>query len=99
MKIAQLLLILLALLWSTAGFAAGKQYDLRVDGLACAFCAYGIEKKFTQTDGVEGVEINLKKGLVIVTTDANKNFSEAELTRLIHDAGFTLKSIQEKALP
>jgi len=88
----------LTLLWSSFGFAAGTQYDLRVDGLACPFCAYGIEKKFTKTEGVDSVDINLQKGLVVVKTDDGKTFSEDNLKEIINDAGFTLKSMTEKPL-
>jgi len=87
----------LALIWSSASFAGGTEYDLRVDGLACPFCAYGIEKKFTKTEGVESVDVDLKKGLVIVKTGDGKSFKEDELKTIIHDAGFTMKSMTEKA--
>lgn len=85
-----------AMLWSSSSFAGGTQYEMRVDGLACPFCAYGIEKKFTKTEGVETVDIDLKKGLVIVKTTEAKSFKEDELKTIIHDAGFTLKSMTEK---
>ena len=35
---------LLAMVLSGAAFAGGNQYALAVDGLACPFCAYGVEK-------------------------------------------------------
>ena len=99
MKTINLLLAAVTLLfWSGTSFAAGTQYDLRVDGLACPFCAYGIEKKFTKTEGVEKIDINLLKGLVIVDTIEGKTFTETELKQIIDDAGFTLKSVTEKAL-
>lgn len=99
MKNSLPLILLTTLLWSGATLAAGKLYELRVDGMACAFCAYGIEKKFTKMDGVEGVDINLQKGLVQVKTRADKTFTKDELKTLIHDSGFTLKSLQEKSTP
>jgi len=86
------------LIWSSTSFAAGTQYDLRVDGLACPFCAYGIEKKFTKTAGVEKIDIDLKNGLVIVSTSDGKTFKEEELKQIIDDSGFTLKSMTEKPL-
>jgi len=96
MKTMYLLFTALTLLWSSLAFAAGNQYDLRVDGLACPFCAYGIEKKFIKTDGVEKVEIDLKNGLVVVKTIEGKTFEEAQLKQIIKDAGFTMKSMTEK---
>lgn len=35
------------LMATAAALAAGPSYRLAVDGLACPFCAYGIEKKLT----------------------------------------------------
>jgi len=96
-KHSTLFLTSLTLLWGSLGFASGTEYDLRVDGLACPFCAYGIEKKFTKTEGVESVDVNLVEGLVIVKTNENKTFKEEELKNIINDAGFTLKSMTEKA--
>lgn len=87
-----------ALLVSGLALAAGTQYDLRVDGLACPFCAYGIEKQFLKTEGVESVDIDLKNGLVIVKTAGGKTFTEDELKTIINDAGFTMKSMTEKPL-
>jgi len=91
-------IILLLSLWTNLTFAAGTEYDMRVDGLACPFCAYGIEKKFTKTEGVKSVDIDLKNGLVIVKTKEGKIFTENELKKIINDTGFTMKSMTEKAL-
>jgi len=86
----------ITLLWSSFSFAAGTQYNMRVDGLACPFCADGIEKKFTKTEGVESVDINLQKGLVIIKTAEGKTFKENTLKEIINDAGFTMKSVTEE---
>jgi len=95
----QLLLILsFVVLFNSPVFAAGKQYDLRVDGLACPFCSYGIEKKLTKTEGVEKVDIDLKNGLVVVKTADGKTFTEDQLRNIVKDAGFTMKSMTEKSL-
>jgi len=88
----------IALLWSSFSFAGGTQYDMRVDGLACPFCAYGIEKKFIKTEGVDSVDIDLQKGLVIVKTGEGKTFQEEKLKEIINDAGFTMRSVTEKDL-
>ena len=92
------ILISIILLWSSFSFADGTQYNLRVDGLACPFCAYGIEKKFIQTEGVKTVDIDLQNGLVIVKTTGGKTFTENRLKQIINDAGFTMKSKTEKPL-
>ena len=94
----KLIHIILLSIWSNLAFAVGTQYDLRVDGLACPFCAYGIEKSFIKTEGVKSVEIDLKNGLVIVKTKEGKTFTENKLKVIINDAGFTMKSMTEKSI-
>ncbi len=88
--------MLITSLWSATLFAAGTQYNLRVDGLACPFCAYGIEKKLIRTEGVESVTFDLEKGLVIVKVEAGVILTEARLKQLVDDAGFTLRSLSEQ---
>ena len=83
------------LFWSTTPFAASPQYNLRVDGIACPFCAYGIEKKLLQTKGVASVTFDLEKGLVVVKVKEGVILSEAQLEQLVSDAGFTLRSMNE----
>jgi mercuric ion binding protein len=92
------LLTVTILLWSTTLFAVGTQYSLRVDGLACPFCAYGIEKKLIRTEGVESVTFDLEKGVVIVKVSEGVTLTEAQLKQLVDDAGFTLRSMSELPL-
>ncbi len=87
------------MLWSSMVLSAGTQYDLRVDGLSCPFCAYGIEKKLKKTKGVDAVEIDLEQGVVVVNTEEGVKLSEAQFKQLVKDAGFTLRSMTEKPLP
>jgi len=85
-------------LWANVALAAGTQYDMRVDGLACPFCAYGIEKGFLKTEGVKSVDIDLQNGLVVIVTEDGKTFTENKLKTIINDTGFTMKSMTEKAV-
>lgn len=86
------LMTLLVLLWTTPLFAAGKQYALEVAGLACPFCAYGIEKKLNGIDGVEDVEIHIGESKTIVILREGATLSEEQARQAIKEAGFTLGS-------
>ncbi len=85
---------LLAILLSTAAFAGGNHYALAVDGLACPFCAYGVEKRLGAIEGVESVEIDVKSGQVAVTLAEGKTLSEEVARQAVEDAGFTLRSLK-----
>jgi len=91
-----ILLAAVTLLWSLTLFAAGTQYNLRVDGLSCPFCAYGIEKKLIRTEGVESVAFDLEKGVVMVKVGEGVTLTESQLKKLVDDAGFTLRSMSEQ---
>ncbi len=93
-----IVMILLVLTWSVAALAAGTQYQMRVDGLACPYCAYGIEKKLNAIDGVDKIDIDLENGLVIVDVTDGVKLSDEKMTELFNDAGFTYRSKTEKAL-
>ncbi len=99
MKARTFLLAMCMLAASGVVMAAGMQYELRVDGLACPFCAYGIEKKLKKTAGVKTVEFDLEAGKVIVTTEESARFTEKEMERLIEEAGFTLRGMTKRELP
>ncbi|MAN62606.1 MAG: hypothetical protein CMI60_11755 [Parvibaculum sp.] len=76
-------------------FAAQTQYRLQVDGLACPFCAYGIEKELTRTDGIAAIDIDINAGAVTVTTIEGATMTEAQADQIVKDAGFTLRGFEK----
>jgi len=78
--------------------AAGTQYAMRVDGLACPYCAYGIEKKLKQIDGVKRIDVDLDKGLVTVNVREGVELTEPQMKQLFKDAGFTYRSMTNQPL-
>ncbi len=97
MKILMTVMVL-SLGWSAAAFADGTRYELRVDGLTCPFCAYGIEKKLNAIDGVDEVEFDLNSGLVTVDVAEGTSLDDSQMTELFNDAGFTYRSMTETPL-
>ena len=82
------------MLLASSVYAAGPSYRIEVDGLACPFCAYGIEKKLNASPGVERVETDIKHGVVIVTMDDGAALDETAAKRAVKEAGFTLKGFK-----
>ena len=74
---------------------ADTQYELRVDGMACPYCAYGIEKKLKALGGVIGdsLQVKLNEGIVRFNVVDPTNITEPDLDKLINDSGFTLRSV------
>lgn len=79
---------------ATGVWAAPVSYQLRVDGLACPFCAYGIEKKLGALKGVERVETNIKNGVVVVTMHDGTTLDEATAKKAVKEAGFSLRKFE-----
>ena len=84
----------LMLFAATAVLADSHVYKLHVDGLACPFCAYGVEKKVGALKGVETVEIDIESGLVAVTVADDATLDEATAKRAVDEAGFTLRKFE-----
>lgn len=84
----------LILFTATAALAETYVYKLYVDGLACPFCAYGVEKQIGGLDNIESVEILIDEGYVIVTMASGKTLEEADAKQAISDAGFTLRKFK-----
>ena len=92
---AQRMAIALSLmLVATSVLAAPLSYRLRVDGLACPFCAYGIEKKLGALEGVQSVETNIRDGAVIVIMKDGFTLDEATARKAVKEAGFSLRKLE-----
>lgn len=80
--------------------AAGAEdqavYTLQADGLACPFCAYGIEKQLTRIAGVESVETDVASGTVVITMKSGATLTEADAKRAVDAAGFTMRGFRRK---
>ena len=83
----------LALLVCIAPAFAAQTIKMTVDGMVCAFCAQGIEKKLRAQKETADLFISLDKKIVCVTPKEGTDFSDQRLTQLLNDAGYTVKSI------
>ncbi len=70
-----------------------QQIFIRVDGASCPFCAFGLEKRLGQIEGVNDVKLEMKEGKVIVTLEEGAVVSEEALRQAVDDAGFTPREI------
>jgi periplasmic mercuric ion binding protein len=93
--IKKLYLLVATLVFSIAALAADNRYLLGVDGLACPFCAYGIEKRLNRIDGVVDVQVDVGESVVHVTMREGKTLTEERASQAVDEAGFTLRSFSE----
>lgn len=74
--------------------AGGTRVEVRVDGLSCPFCAYGLEKRLTEIEGVVDLNIDVPKGLVTFAISEGNTVAEQVIDQAIRDAGFTPREIK-----
>ena len=71
------------------GLFAQNSIDVQVDGLACPFCAYGLEKKLSDLDGVDSIKIDIEEGLVTLIVQEDTTITEEVIKEKVKEAGFT----------
>ena len=69
---------------------------IRVDGLACPFCAQGLEKKLKALDATAEVDIRLNEGLVLLSLNPEQTVTDEQLTKAVKNAGFVLREIKRR---
>lgn len=75
-----------------------EKVTARVDGLACPFCAYGVEKKLERLEGVDSLEVRINEGLVILYSKDNGRIDEKMINRKIEEGGFTPRGVKRQTL-
>ena len=81
-------------LTSMSALAQVEQTTLRVDGLACPFCAYGLEKKMMKLEGYKTFKVLINEGKVIVGWRQDKPLDVQAIHTAVKKAGFTLRGMK-----
>ncbi len=87
--------IIATLFFSVSAIAQHKQYEMKVEGLSCPICSYGLEKKLKQIDGIGNINIELTTGIVTFTMKEGKIITEEQVKKKVKDAGYTFKYLKE----
>ena len=85
--------LVLSTLLSNAAFAT-QTIKANVNGMVCAFCAQGIEKKMRALSQTKDVYVNLKQRVVAVELKDGQTLSNDKVKDLIKDAGYEVTSIE-----
>jgi len=85
---------MLVLLSAASTFASIDEVRLHVEGLACPFCTFGIEKGLKKVPGVISAETTIRTGVVRVQMEPSTPLDYAALWEAVKESGFTLASIE-----
>ena len=86
-------LTLALMLFAATAFAEPQIYKLQVYGLACPFCAFGIEKKLSEIEGVDQLDTDIKAGVILLTMKDGVLLDETAAKQAVDQAGFTLRGL------
>ena len=83
----------LALVASSPAFAV-QSLKAKVNGMVCAFCAQGIEKKLRALSETSDVYVNLSQKIVAVQVKDGATLSPDVVREIVKEAGYDVASIE-----
>jgi copper chaperone CopZ len=87
--------------WATGIFSyanAAESTKVTVNGMVCAFCAQGIEKRLGKLPVVKTVFVDLKQKIVAVEAKEGQKLDGKTITAEITDAGYDVVKLETVAL-
>jgi copper chaperone CopZ len=85
--------LLCALTLAAQGAASGT-VKLQVNGMVCAFCAQGIEKRLTALPATGEIYINLSRKVVAVQPKAGQTIDVEKVKAEITEAGYDVVKVE-----
>ncbi|RZL02058.1 MAG: heavy-metal-associated domain-containing protein [Rubrivivax sp.] len=88
------ILIAVALAGITTTSLAATSVKATVNGMVCAFCAQGIEKRLSKLPAAQAVYVDLKQKMVAVEAKAGQSLDGQAITAEITDAGYDVIKLE-----
>lgn len=63
--------------------------QVKIDGLSCPFCIYGLEKKLKRVEGVEELKLQFDTGIAEIKIKDDKSIDVDGIRKAVKDGGFT----------
>ena len=73
---------------------AATSVKVRVNGMVCAFCAQGIEKRLSKLPATQSVFVDLKQRVVAVEAKEGQTLDAKTVSAEIVDAGYDVVKIE-----
>lgn len=72
----------------TTSAMLSNEIKVKVNGMVCAFCAQGIEKKFKAQKEVESVQVSLENKFVKLKFKNGQRLSNEKIAIILKEAGY-----------
>ena len=73
---------------------AAQSVKATVNGMVCAFCAQGIEKRLSKLPATQAVYVDLKRKIVAVEAKEGQTLDGKVITAEIADAGYDVTKLE-----
>jgi periplasmic mercuric ion binding protein len=93
LKMRNIIILVSILFTAMTVNAQMDQFTLRVDGLGCPFCAYGLEKKFKDVKGIKDIKIDIQTGKMTFNVPVTTMLTLEQADDRVNKAGYTAKAI------
>ncbi|MES2511792.1 MAG: heavy metal-associated domain-containing protein [Pseudomonadota bacterium] len=87
--------VLAATLGSASTAFAAESIKASVNGMVCAFCAQGIEKRLSKMPATKSVFVDLKKKVVAVEAKEGQTLDGKAIAAEITDAGYDVVKLEK----
>lgn len=64
-------------------------FSVKVDGLGCPFCAFGLEKKFKELEGISDIKIEMETGMLTFNYPTEQVLTIDRVEEQVEAAGYT----------
>jgi len=91
--IVGLALVLAPALWLPAE-AQLVEFTVGVNGLACPFCAYGLEKHLKKMPGAKSVHIDINRGAATVQLTGAAGVTYQQIVAAVEKSGFSVRDVE-----
>jgi mercuric ion binding protein len=88
------LVITLSLALASLPSLAANSIKATVNGMVCAFCAQGIEKRISSMPATKAVFVDLKKKTVAIEAKEGQTLDGKAITAEITDAGYDVVKLE-----
>jgi copper chaperone CopZ len=89
-----LLVAATALMLFNAGAQAANSVKATVNGMVCAFCAQGIEKRIGKMEATKAVFVDLKRKTVVIEARDGMQLDAKAITAEIVDSGYDVVKLE-----
>jgi copper chaperone CopZ len=87
--------------WASSLFSlnyAAESVKVTVNGMVCAFCAQGIEKRLTKLPATKAVFVDLKQRTVAIEAKEGQKLDNDTIRSEITDAGYDVVKLEASSL-